>query len=594
MRWLKGQILNLKFSHKLMGVYLLVTAIPIIFVGVYLNVGMRNVMLNNAIFETESNLDKIEIRLDTVLSRITQISDLIYISRDMNLLLNQEYETTLDMYNAYSNYPVFDDFLKYYDEVETIQFYMTSPMITNSYFIHADEKISSQEWYQEAVNNRSKINWIIKEEQWTGKPYLTLTRSVYGERDQFLGVLAIYLSQEKLNEIVDSEIHDVFIVLDEERIIYNHNQELLFTYPDFLNGLPKNDLETQLYDYHYRGEDVTINLHRLQPKKSLINELQIATIIPIETLLEQPNAIFTRGYWIIFLALVISVFSFWLFSQVFDSRINVLKHAMTKVARGEFNIKPKIKGGDEIGEAYGELYQTSQSLQKLIDEVYVHKIKEERWRRQQKESEFKMLSSQINPHFLYNTLEMIRMKAIVNQDKEVATLIRKLSKMMRSALERTDRPVPLTDELDLINTYLEIQQMRFGDKLTYQINIDGDFSEYTIFPLIIQPLVENAIIHGLEPKMDLGEIIISVVPNHDQLKISVYDNGVGMTAHQLEELKKHLDLEEDFSGKQIGVRNVHQRIKLYYGDAYGLTISSQFNVGTTLMITLPLDQTNNY
>lgn len=592
MNSLRDRILDLKISHKLMGVYLLVTAIPIMVVGIYLNVAVRDVLINNAIFETESNLDKIEIRLETILNRVTQISDLIYISRDIDRLLSENYQTTLDMYNAYSSYPIFDDYLKYYDEVETIQFYMTKPMITNSYFIHADEEMQEKKWYQEAVDKRGRISWIVKEEQWTGEQYLTLTRSVYNQQDQLLGVLAIYLSQEKLKEIIDSEIHDVFITLDESQVIYNHNQDLLFTYPSFLKGLPGDSEENELYDYRYKDKDVKINLHRLRPHKSLSNELQIVTIIPIEDLMKQSNAIFKRGYWIITIALMSSILAFWIFSKIFNSRINLLKHAMTKVARGKFNIKPTIRGSDEIGKAYGELYQTSQSLQKLIDEVYVHKIKEERWRRQQKESEFKMLSSQINPHFLYNTLEMIRMKAIVNKDKEVATLIQKLSKMMRSALERTDRPVPLTDELDLIKTYLEIQKMRFGDKLDYEINIQTDLSDYQIFPLLIQPLVENAIIHGLEPKIDLGKLSITVVEKQGQLKIVVCDDGVGMDANRLSEVRKHLNTIDDKEGKRIGIRNVHQRIKLYYGDLYGVNISSQLNQGTRITITLPIDEMN--
>ncbi|WP_067842191.1 cache domain-containing sensor histidine kinase [Amphibacillus sediminis] len=588
MKWLRRKILDLKISYKLMGVYLLVTAVPIIFVGVYLNLSMRNVVLNNAIFETESNLDKIKIQLETMLNRITDISDLIYLNRDIDALLNGEYGSTFDVYNAYSQYPVFDDYLKYYDEIENIQFYMTNQMITNSHFIYANEAIQAEGWFREAIDKQGKISWIIKAEHWTGQQYLTLTRAVYDHQSRLLGVLNIYVAPDKMKELADVDTHDVYIILDEQQIVYSQSEQLLFRYPGFISARPETDAKNVLFDHHYRGEDVKISLHRLQPTKALTNEIQIATIIPVESLMEQPNEIFKRGYWIMFTALAISILAFHIFIKTFHSRINTLKLAMGRVARGKFNIKPSIVGKDEIGEAYDELYQTSQSIQKLIDEVYVHKIKEERWHRQQKESEFKMLSSQINPHFLYNTLEMIRMKAIVNKDKEVAVLIQKLSKMMRSALERTDRPVPLIDEMDLVVTYLEIQVMRFGEKLNYSINVNGDVSNYRVFPLLIQPLVENAIIHGLEPKVGMGELIITITEHEQHLEIDVEDNGIGMDQERLDHIRRTLADGDHFDGKRIGIRNVYQRIQLYYGKAYGLTISSLVNQGTKIKVTLPI------
>lgn len=571
-----------------MGIYLLVTAIPLIFVGAYLNLAMRDVMLNNAIFETESNLDKMGIQLENVLNRITHISDLIYLSRDMDDLLNTDYENTLDMYNAYSRYPIVEDYIKYYDEIDNIQFYMKRPMITNSHFIHASKELTEEEWYQQAVASQGRITWMVKHEHWTNERFLTLTRSVYDQENQLLGVLAIYLSTDKLTEMVDSQVHDVFIILDEQEIVYNRDDNLMYRYPGFISAVPEQDEpDNILFDHHYHGEDVKVNLHRLKPNKALVNEFQIATIIPVESLMEEPNRIFNRGYWMMFGALAISIVAFQIFIKIFHSRIKTLKLAMAKVAHGTFNIKPAIAGKDEIGEAYDELYRTSQSIQKLIDEVYVHKIKEERWRRQQKESEFKMLSSQINPHFLYNTLEMIRMKAIVNKDKEVAVLIQKLSKMMRFALERTDRPISLSDEINIISTYLEIQVMRFGNKFTYSIDIDEQVAKCEIFPLLIQPLIENAIIHGLEPKESMGDLEIIAFKEQEYLKIVVKDNGVGMTDACLVKLRNSLD-EGDDDGRHIGVRNVHQRIQLYYGKTYGLTIFSQISYGTTVTLFLPI------
>lgn len=571
-----------------MGGYLIATALPLILVGLYLNISVRNVVENNAIFEAEANLEKVEIQLENAINRVIQASDLVYLDKDIESLLTDSYDSTFEVYQAYANYPVFDDFLEFYEEIENIQFFMERSMISNSYFISVDDTIEQTDWYQEAKNKQGRISWLIKEEHWTKERYLTLTRAVYGTENQYLGVVTIYVSMDKLRRMISSEIHDTYIILDNDTIVYATDATKQFMRPTFLSGFTDEELnQTLLFDDTYEGEDVKINVRRLKPEKSLQNDLQVASIIPLEMLMAQPNKIFFQGYLIIISVLVISMIGFRVFIRTFKTRINTLKSAMGRVARGQFNIEEKMVGTDEIGEAYDELYETSQSLQKLIDEVYVHKIKEERWYRQQKESEFKMLSSQINPHFLYNTLEMIRMKALVNKDSDVATLIKKLSKMMRQALERTDRPVTLKDELSLIENYLEIQAMRFGEHFSYTIEVQPGLDDYKVFPLLIQPIVENAIIHGLEPKEERGHLTLTVIDDGKDITIAVHDNGVGMTPKRLTEVRHGLTVTEHLNGRRIGIRNVHQRMMLYYGQEYGLTIKSIENVGTTMMLRLP-------
>lgn len=571
-----------------MGGYLIATALPLILVGLYLNISVRNVVENNAIFEAEANLEKVQIQLENAINRVTQASDLVYLDKDIESLLTDTYDSTFEVYQAYANYPVFDDFLEFYEEIENIQFFMERSMISNSYFISVDDTIEQTDWYQEAKNKQGRISWLIKEEHWTKERYLTLTRAVYGTENQYLGVVTIYVSMDKLRRMISSEIHDTYIILDNDTIVYATDPRKQFMKPTFLSGFTDEELnQTLLFDDTYEGEDVKINVRRLKPEKSLQNDLQVASIIPLEMLMAQPNKIFFQGYLIIIGVLVISMIGFRIFIRTFKMRINTLKSAMGRVARGQFNIEEKMVGADEIGEAYDELYETSQSLQKLIDEVYVHKIKEERWYRQQKESEFKMLSSQINPHFLYNTLEMIRMKALVNKDPDVATLIKKLSKMMRQALERTDRPVALKDELSLIKNYLEIQAMRFGDHFSYTVEVEPGLDDYKVFPLLIQPIVENAIVHGLEPKEERGHLTLTIVDDGKDITITVHDNGVGMTPKRLTEVRQGLTVTEHLNGRRIGIRNVHQRMMLYYGQEYGLTIKSIENVGTTMMLRLP-------
>ncbi|UOQ85116.1 cache domain-containing sensor histidine kinase [Gracilibacillus salinarum] len=577
----------LKVKHKLLGIYLIVTAIPILLVGAYLNYSTRDIVLNNSLNEAKANVDKLELRLQTIFNRVTDIADMVYINQNLKELLEHDYGSTLDMYNAYNQYPIFDDFLKYYDEVETIQFFMNKDMITDSHMIYADGMVKNQSWYKEAIAKEGRLSWVYMENYWTRKKMLALTRSVYGQSHDLLGVLVIYVSPDMLRSVVEGEPYQALITLDRSTIIYNTSNKQIGEEASFFEQ-EEQPFGNYVIDSEFGGEHVKVNVHHFQPDKSLDNTFQVSTVIPVDDVMKEPNAVYAKGFFVIVGALTISLGLIGIFIRSFHKRIQQLRKTMYQVAKGNFQINEQVRGHDEISDVYRDLMTTSKSVQKIIDEVYIHKIKEETWRRKQKEMDFKMLASQINPHFLYNTLEMIRMKAVLNKDPEVAKLVKMLSKMMRSALERTDRPIPITEEITLIHNYLDIQKMRFGDKFYYQFEIEDSVKDYYIFPLLIQPIVENAIIHGLEPKEDSGFIQLTIEEEDHYIQIEVKDNGVGIKRDTLVEIRERLDDQEYLSdGNSIGLHNVHQRLQLYYGERFGVAIDSIVGLGTTMTLRIP-------
>lgn len=332
-------------------------------------------------------------------------------------------------------------------------------------------------------------------------------------------------------------------------------------------------------------------MRSFQPKKTLENLIQISAIIPVQDVIKDSNSVLIRGFVIVIASVIVSISLILLFVRSFDRRIYTLRDAMDKVAQGKFSIKNLDLGGDEIGEVYRDLDKTVQSIQQLIAEVYIHEINDEQMKRRQKESEFKMLASQINPHFLYNTLEMIRMKAMINDDHEVADIVKKLSKMMRSSLEITDQPIPLQSEIDLVTIYLEIQEKRFGDRFNFEVSIYCNIDHYQIFPLLLQPLVENSVIHGVAENRD-GFIHVIVLENNDSLIIQVIDNGVGIEPLTLSRLEKELnEVDEGLDATHgIGLHNVNKRIELYYGKEYGISMKSTLGKGTTVTLSLPIEK----
>lgn len=158
---------------------------------------------------------------------------------------------------------------------------------------------------------------------------------------------------------------------------------------------------------------------------------------------------------------------------------------------------------------------------------------------------------------------------------------------MRRNLEIGNELTTLKEEIDIVKSYLEIQKFRYGDKISYEFNVPGDIDNYRIMPLIIQPIVENAVIHGLENMNSAGTVTVDIKKEGGFLRISVIDNGLGIENSKLLKIREALNDPEDNSNKRIGLKNVHQRLKLRYGDDYGLDITSESGHGAKIDITLP-------
>lgn len=272
----------------------------------------------------------------------------------------------------------------------------------------------------------------------------------------------------------------------------------------------------------------------------------------------------------------------------YNRRLNTFKRQIHKAAAGDFTELEKLSGNDEINEIYEDLKIVINNNRQLISTIIEKQVHKEKINSRQKDAELKMLASQINPHFLYNTLETIRMKARCNGENEIEELVKMLAKIMRRNIQLGDNPVTLKSELELVEYYLRIQQYRFGERISFQINLSCNIDHLKIMPLIIQPIVENAFIHGLETKEGNGRIDI-IIEKKDCLRIHILDNGVGMSKEKLAEIIASLSNFNQTDHTGLGITNVNQRIKLLYGDSYGIYIDSEENAGTTAIIELPED-----
>lgn len=262
--------------------------------------------------------------------------------------------------------------------------------------------------------------------------------------------------------------------------------------------------------------------------------------------------------------------------------VKQLKNHISVVSTGDFSYNSSIEWNHELGDIGKGINELSRNVEALMEK----RIEDEK---QKSDLEYKMLQSQINPHFIYNTLNSIKWMATIQNATGIAEMTTALSRLLKSISKGTTLLVPIRDELDLLREYFTIQQYRYGNTLMLDINVsDNDLLDCSIVKFTLQPLVENAIFHGIEPKGTIGTITINVTEtDKGDIQIEIIDNGVGMDEETAKNLfTKKFEPSSSFF-KEIGINNVHKRIQYEFGTSYGMSISSEVGEFTNVCILLP-------
>ena len=284
--------------------------------------------------------------------------------------------------------------------------------------------------------------------------------------------------------------------------------------------------------------------------------------------------------------LVLGLLLAFLLHRMITPPITALQNRITKISSGDFSFDPAIEWNNELGDIGRGINSMSASVTALMD----HRLEDEK---QKQDLEYRMLQNQINPHFIYNTLNSIKWMATIQHAPGIAEMVTALSRLLKSVSKSNERLVPLYEEFALLNDYFTIQQYRYGGTITLDVSYieDEKLNHSCLIPrFTLQPLVENAIFHGIEPKGSAGEVTLRVerdTANGDVL-IRLTDDGIGMTAEQASKALQEPGPEEAAAKyRHVGMWNVHKRLQYSFGEAYGLSIESEPGVGTTVMVRLP-------
>lgn len=286
---------------------------------------------------------------------------------------------------------------------------------------------------------------------------------------------------------------------------------------------------------------------------------------------------------IILAASFIGIFLFWFLQKTVTIPVSRLQNRIARIEQGDFSRDPSTEWNHELGEIGKTINNLSENVFLLMNQ----RIEDEK---QKKDYEYKMLQSQINPHFLYNTLNSIKWMATIQNAPGIAEMTTSLSRLLKDISKGTKNLVSIGHELDLIRDYFTIQQYRYGGTITMDIQIDDDsLLDCEILKFTLQPLVENAIFHGIEPKGTAGKITIQLYQTTPQsIRIDVSDDGIGIEPETLKNILDNDSATPSSFFKEIGISNVHKRLQYEFGEEYGLSINSIKGEFTTISILLPL------
>lgn len=588
---------DMKFLHRMILIYLIGGIIPLVVVGIYTNMQTRKMMINVTEETQSEELSVLGSSIRESMTVLDNVARLLCNNHEVQKLATRKYKNKTQFYKDYRETDgILRDYLNLYEQdISSIKIYLNNPTIDKydlerinnlSYF---KETIRYQSWYKETVKNKEKGYWYFSQMNVNKGQTIQISRSVLNKNGDVAGIVTILLQYDKTTKALNDRDDNIAIFYNNFYVVSENFS--LDDYPFLKEEIQKIHKSRVSKRISYGVEEYLVAYERIQMDDSR-NYYSVVSIQNYQDIMTGVNRISFQAFIPEIIGVILSAVLIFAFAVSYSNRMYQLRVQMHRVAQGEYDKVERIEGNDELGELYTELEQMMKDIRLLMSNVVDEQVQKEKLHTKQKEVEFKMLASQINPHFLYNTLETIRMKAVVNHQPEIVELVKMLAKTMRYNIQVTDRLVRLKEELLMVEYYLKIQEYRFGDRIKSELVIDPevDVKAY-ILPLTIQPFVENAFVHGLEQKEKDGELTIHVYKEENEIYIEIKDNGCGMDYYELGALRKNMR-DENGDDTHIGVRNVSQRIHILYGSEYGVEVYSTKNIGTKVLIHIPYQMEN--
>ncbi len=418
----------------------------------------------------------------------------------------------------------------------------------------------------------------------SGKKYSMALAHNIKKKGKVIGYVIIDIPEDVFQTALDSvnlNLPIKYIVMDENYyLLYNeifndYNERFLDT--DFRNSIVQST-QKKLY---LKEPQRFITWSKTRGEQQLF----VVSSVPVELVVINSNYIMVTTFAVVIGSILLCLVISPLIIRNLTKPLKSIVGTMKKVQNGDTKARVKIKNNDEFGFIGTNL---NTMLDNLNDLFQTNLEKQNRLRL----AELKALHSQINPHFLYNTLDSIKWMAKLNGVDDIVLIVSQLGKLLKNSIHNQKDSVEISEEMALVGSYLSIQKFRYSNKFDVDIDVDESIMHCVVPKLIIQPIVENAIIHGIEDKVGKAHLTIKGWKEDNKIIFEIIDNGVGISEEQLDKICNKVR-QENMGNDSIGLANVDKRIKLYYGEEYGLGITSEVNVGTIMRITMPFLEANH-
>ena len=566
LHWVNG----IKLRYKLAIFYSLFCFLPVMLLFLLSFLQMRSIIDDKEKLNLQSYLQQSVSSMDRTLDGYNSLSDYIAFDRTLAEAFSMEYGTPYEQYEQLTQKvdPILRSSSYFHGGMQRITIYTDNGMVKHDTTVAPVSEIEETDWYQKTLEHPG-LNWFVN---YPEKTLFSARKLAFSGAREGVNILYMDVDYQKLftpyAETLISEC-GLYITDQEGKLVFEEsrfsgkNQNYDLTYSEFLEQRDRGSADYTILCEQSNTTGWTVWLYQ-----------------PVGLAGESMRPIGVMAGVTILICIFAAVLAYFITSGMVSGRIERLTCLMQEVQEGSMDMQVGSDDRDEIGMLYRGFGSMMKRIRTLINEVYLGKIT-------QKEAELKALQAQINPHFLYNTLSLINWKALAAGEEDISRMTLAMSTFYRTALNRGRNVLQVEAELSNTRAYLEIQSMLHDGDFDYEIEVQPEILQCESLNLILQPLVENAIHHGIEEKTDgRGKISVRGWKEDNCVWFMVEDNGVGME-------QKVADKILTMESKGYGVRNVDERIRLCYGEKYAMKVESVVGKGTKMTIHFPARRLTN-
>lgn len=557
--------MNLKFRQKLFISYIAVIIIPIIVLGTYSFNQARTNLLNQAKQGFSESVRQITGNMNFKLEKYdTMISFIIY-NKQVLQAIDTENKNYADIYIDYNEIlgSLFNNLLTLNNDIKSMVIYSQNEIVfMGAGPIQAISILENKLWFNEKMSDDT-VNWEVD-----GRTFLGISKIYNPISTPSSNLLVVDIDYDYIFNIEMGNIGEYGILITDEsgKVVFSENNITSYNLTNVEKQIPMvQEEKTQINGSEY-----------LLIKNQISNAgWNFYFYKPVDSITINVNSILNATIFIILGCLIILFLIIWIFSVTFVKRINYLNGKMKLVEEGNLNIEVSSGSKDEIGGLINGFGKMLQNINILISEVYQSHIV-------QKEAEMRALKAQINPHFLYNTLSLINWEAIQIKSEKIGQVTRSMSNFYRTILNNGKNSIRVSDEILNAKCYIDIQRAIHNNSFQVEYNIEDRVNEFYMINIILQPIIENAFEHGIYQRPEGGgKLTVSVFIKDECIYFTIEDDGPGIDNDILDQI---------FISKSsgYGLKNVQERLKIIFGEKYGISITSDPGKGTCVSIKIPM------